>query len=164
MKKTGQPFREENGNAMVLGAFGIILSIMFMALMVDMGLYYNSYRRLKAAVDIMDEEIRLMLPYYAYSGDYDTVFDESLDNILTNLGYSSSNIIRSEIGRSTQRSMDDWVITVETKIELEETYHCAFAFIIGINEIPVRVSYARVQPMGTGKPYDGGPYEVWGEN
>ncbi|MCC8026019.1 MAG: Tad domain-containing protein [Clostridium sp.] len=163
IKKSRVLFYEEKGNAMILGAFGVILAIMLMALMMDMGLYYNSYRRLKAAADTANDEISLMLPYYVYTGDYTAVFDESLDTALTNLGYSSDNLVHSEIHRKLEMMMD-WAVTIETKIELQDTYHCMFAFIIGINEIPVRVTEDHIQHMGISDPYNGGPYEVWGED
>lgn len=151
---------EEKGSAMVIGAFGVILAVMFMALMMDIGLYYNSYRKLKAVTDSVDEEIKLMLPYYAYANDYVTSFNNSLDIALTNLGYSQDNVVRSDISRQTGISLT-WVISVETDIELEDTYHCMFAFIIGINEIPIRVTNNTIQNIGIDEPYNGGPYEVW---
>ena len=38
---------------------GLIIAIMIMALLMDMGMYYNSYRRLKAVSDFANEELTL---------------------------------------------------------------------------------------------------------
>ena len=61
---------QEEGSVMIIGGMGLIIAIMIMALLMDMGMYYNSYRRLKAVSDFANEEVTQMLPYYAYSGDY----------------------------------------------------------------------------------------------
>lgn len=154
---------QEEGSVMIIGGMGLIIAIMIMAMMMDLGMYYNSYRRLKAASDFVTEEIKQMLPYYAYSGDYVTAFHKSLNEALDCYGYNSDNIVKSEIDRNTALNME-WSITVSTNIELKDEYQCIFASIIGINKIPIRVSEKSNQPMVIGEPYyDGHPYEVWGE-
>ena len=73
---------QEEGSVMIIGGMGLIIAIMIMALLMDMGMYYNSYRRLKAVSDFANEEVTQMLPYYAYSGDYVEAFNRSLDAAL----------------------------------------------------------------------------------
>ena len=155
---------QEEGSVMIIGGMGLIIAIMIMALLMDMGMYYNSYRRLKAVSDFANEEVTQMLPYYAYSGDYVEAFNRSLDAALDGHGYTSSNVKKSEIDRNTSLNMS-WTVIVSTDIILEDESYCMFASIIGINKIPIRVSAKSRQPMSIGEPYyDGQPYEVWGED
>ena len=82
---------QEEGSVMIIGGMGLIIAIMIMALLMDMGMYYNSYRRLKAVSDFANEEVtRVFL--YAYSGDYVEAFNRSLDAALDGHGYTSSNV------------------------------------------------------------------------
>ena len=103
---------QEEGSVMIIGGMGLIIAIMIMALLMDMGMYYNSYRRLKAVSDFANEEVTQMLPYYAYSGDYVEAFNRSLDAALDGHGYTSSNVKKSEIDRNTSLNMS-WTVIVQ---------------------------------------------------
>lgn len=162
MEAKGYDNAQEEGNAMIVGGMGLIIVILIMALMMDLGMYYNSYRRLKAVSDFANEEVQQMLPYYAYADDYVEAFHRSLDVALDGYGYSANNIVKSEIKRSTVLGMS-WTIDVSIEIELEDEYKCLFASFIGIDKIPLHVSFKAIQPMSIDEPYfPGNPYEIWG--
>lgn len=154
---------QEEGNAMIMGGMGLIIVILIMALMMDLGMYYNSYRRLKAVSDFANEEIQQMLPYYAYADDYVEVFHRSLDVALDGHGYNSNNVVKREIDRTTVFDMS-WRIRVSMDLELEDEYKCMFASFIGIDKIPLHVSFKSIQNLSIDEPYSAGrPYEVWGD-
>lgn len=163
MKKLRRIFEEEHGNAMVIAAVGLMVAILFMALVVDLGMYYSNYRKLKSAADFVDEEVQQMLPYYAYAADYKETFRRSLYKAIDAMGYSEANIVDYEIRRESYVD-GNWNISVETEVVLEDTYQCIFLGIIGTNEFSLRATNQKVQTMPIEEPYRPGmPYEVWGE-
>lgn len=163
MEKLCQVFREEKGNAMVISAAGLMIAIMFMALVTDLGMYYSKYRKLKSAADFVDEEVQQMLPYYAYAADYENTFRTAMYQAVDSLGYSADNVVDYGISRRIYVE-GNWNISVETKVVLEDTYQCIFLGMIGANEFTIRANNTKIQIMAIDEPYRSGmPYEVWGE-
>lgn len=163
MKKLRQLIEEEKGSVMIIGAAGLMIVIMFMALAVDLGMYYSSYRKLKSAADFVDEEVQQMLPYYAYVDNYEHAFRTSLYKAIDSMGYSADNIVDYEIRREKFVS-GNWNIMVETEVVLEDNYRCIFLGIIGANEFTLRAENKKTQTMAIEEPYRPGmPYDVWGE-
>lgn len=156
--------KEEEGSAMIIGAAGLIVIILFMALVVDMGLYYSEYRKLKSASDFADEEIQQMMPLYAYASDYQEIYRKNLTEALAYMGYTSANITNISISRTNGIVNGGWVISVNRILNLEDTYHCLLLPIIGIDELPIKTFKNDTTNMPIEKPYsEGQPFEVWGE-
>ena len=163
MEKLRQVFREEKGNVMVISAAGLMIAIMFMALVVDLGMYYSNYRKLKSAADFVDEEVQQMLPYYAYAADYENTFRTVMYKAVDALGYSADNVVDYGITRRVYVE-GNWNISVETSVVLEDRYQCIFLGIIGANEFTIRASNTKRKIMAIDEPYRPGmPVEVWGE-
>lgn len=157
-----QWMEKEEGNAMIMGAFGIILLIMFMGIMVDMGLYFTSYRKLSAVVKYSSEEIEQMLPYYSFSDNYVEAFKKEFNENLYEYGYTLSNVDRSRITRTYTTNVGNPVIHVEIDIALHDTYPCIFLPVIGITDLPVNYVKVARQAYGIDKRYtEGMPYELW---
>lgn len=155
---------EEDGSVSVLGAFGIVLLIMFMAVMVDMGMYSVELKKLKTAAEYMDDEIRQMRPYYSYADDYQETMEREFYANINEMGYTSANVESVNINRRYRSSMGNPVITMELGISLKDTYQCIFLPVIGIQELPVRVEYNHVNNYNTDKIYrDGMAFELWEE-
>jgi len=154
--------KKEEGNAMIMGAFGIILLLMFMGIMVDMGLYYTSYRRLNSVAKYSSEEIQQMLPYYSFANDYDLAFRTEFSENLYEYGYTQDNVDQSKITRVNTTDRGNPVIHVTIDIALNDTYHCIFLPIIGISELPVNASMKTILAYGIDKRYTPGmPVQLW---
>ncbi|MBS4982900.1 MULTISPECIES: TadE/TadG family type IV pilus assembly protein [Hungatella] len=154
--------KKEEGNAMIMGAFGIILLLMFMGIMVDMGLYFTSYRRLSAVTKYSSEEIQQMLPYYSFANDYESAFRTEFNKNLYEYGYTLDNVDRSTITRINTSRLGNPIISVEMDVALHDTYQCIFLPIIGISELPVNASRKTAQSYGIEKRYTAGmPVELW---
>lgn len=162
MKKLRKGFREESGSVMIITAGALMIIIMFMALAVDLGMYYSNYRKLKSAADFADEEVKQLLPYFAYANDYEYEFRKSLFEAVDNMGYPPETVVEYKIKRTTTKPLY-WAISVSTEVKLQTEYECIFLGIIGINKFPITVQSKRSQNMPIEQPYyDGMPYEVWG--
>lgn len=154
----------EEGSVMVFSAFGIVLLLMFMAVMVDMGLYYVEYKKLQIAADYMDDEVRQMLPYYSYADDYQETMKREFYANMNELGYTSANIENLGIQRTYGSNLGNPIITVELNISLKDTYHCIFLPVIGISELKVHVNNDQIAHYNTDKIYKKGmPYAEWKE-
>lgn len=145
-----------------MGAFGIILILMFMAIMVDMGLYFISYKKLSSAASYAEEEVKQMLPYYSYSPDYRADFETEFYNNLTECGYTASNVTKDVITRTYAYDMGHPVISVELNIVLHDKYECIFLGMIGIQELNISVKKITRSNYGVDQfYYPGMPCEEW---
>ena len=153
---------KEDGNAMIIGAFGIILILMLMGLMVDMGLYFVEHKKLGAAAAYADEEIQQMLPYYSFAADYREAFETEFYVNLRDSGYTAANVVQSSINRRNLTNLGHPVITMEIQISLADTYHCIILPVIGISELPVRANRSIIKNYSVEKFYNPGmPFSEW---
>lgn len=149
---------------MIIGAAGLVTIILFTALVVDIGLYYSEYRKLKSASDFADEEIEQMMPLYAYASDYQEIYRKNLNEALSYMGYSASNITNISMNRSNKVLNGGWVISINHVLELTDTYHCLMLPIIGIHDIPIKTKKESTKTMTIDRPYtEGLPFEIWGD-
>lgn len=154
----------EEGSVMVFGAFGIVLLLMFMAVTVDMGLYYVEYKKLQTAAEYMDDEVRQMLPYYSYADDYQETMRREFYANMNELGYTSANIESLYVKRTYGSNTGNPIISVELNISLKDTYHCIFLPVIGLPELKIHVNNNRIAHYNTDKIYKNGmPYVEWKE-
>ncbi|MEW4415141.1 Tad domain-containing protein [Clostridium sp. AN503] len=152
----------EDGSVMVFGAFGIIVLLMFMAVMVDLGMYSVELKKLKTAAEYMDDEVRQMLPYYSYADDYRETMEREFYANMSELGYSSANIESLSVKRTYGSNLGNPLITVELNISLKDTYHCIFLPVLGISELPVHVKNNQIAHYNTDKIYKKGmPFQLW---
>lgn len=152
----------EEGSVTVMGAFGLILLLMFMAVMVDMGLYYIESKKLQAAADYMDDEVSQMLPYYSYADNYQEIMDSEFRANIKEFGYSDDNIDKLHVKRTYDSNTGNPVITVELSISLKDTYHCIFLPVVGISDLKVHVANSYVKNYNVDKIYKKGmPYTDW---
>lgn len=155
--------RREEGNVMILGAFLMIVCVLFMALIIDMGLYFGSYRKLRMAADAADEKVGQMMAYFLYAPDYQAIYDESILDVLTFMGYDSGNIVEKKITRTRSGSGSNGVMHITTTLELEDTFQCILLPIVGIDTLEIKVSNNKIKNMGVDHPYTSGKkYKVWG--
>ncbi|RGY97926.1 Tad domain-containing protein [Clostridium sp. AM58-1XD] len=155
---------KEEGSVMVFGAFGIVLLLMFMAVMVDMGLYYVERKKLETAADYMDDEVRQMLPYYSYADDYQETMKNEFYANMNELGYTSANIDNLRIKRTYGSNTGNPLISVQLNISLKDTYHCIFLPVIGISELKIHVTNNQIVHYNVDKIYkEGMPCVEWKE-
>lgn len=155
---------KEEGSVMVFGAFGIVLLLMFMAVTVDMGMYYVESKKLQTAADYMDDEVRQMLPYYSYADDYQETMQKEFYANMNELGYTSANIENLYIKRTYGTNTGNPIISVQLNISLKDTYHCIFLPVIGIPELKIHVSNNQIAHYNVDKVYKKGmPFVEWKE-